>query len=199
MQPTPDNALDRTIFEAIPIPTFVVDEEVRILDLNGSASAFCGQDRGQVYRRRGGHVLHCLHSTDVPEGCGKGPSCGSCVIRNSVKSSLDGQIVSRRRMNLQISAKDLHIQVTACPLPEGQEGRALLMVEDITHLSTLKNLIPICLKCKDVREDEEYWKTLESYVHEHMGVDFSHGLCPKCVNEFYPELRRKKPQALPES
>ena len=49
------------------------------------------------------------------------------------------------------------------------------------------------MKCKSVREDEEYWQTLEGYVHEHMGVDFSHGICPKCVHDFYPELRKTEP------
>ena len=49
------------------------------------------------------------------------------------------------------------------------------------------------MKCKSVREDEEYWQTLEGYVHEHMGVDFSHGVCPDCVHDFYPELRKTEP------
>ena len=194
--PNPSTTLDRTIFEAIPIPVFVVDDDVRILDLNGAAVQFCGQERDAVYRHRGGHVLHCLRSLDVPEGCGRGPACKSCVIRNSVKHSLHGHTVSRRRMIMRVvqglGSKEMQILVTACPMPQGNEGRTLLMMEDITSLSTLKSLIPICMKCKSVREDEEYWQTLESYVHEHMGVDFSHGLCPKCVHDFYPELRKSE-------
>ena len=194
----PDNPLDRTIFDAIPIPVFVVDDDVQILDQNSAASRFCGQDLEKVYRRRSGHALHCLHSSDVPEGCGKGPACKSCVIRNSVNSSMRGHTVSRRRMQLNVAegldTRELQILVTACPMTEGRNGeRALLMMEDITSLTTLKKLIPICMQCKNVREDEEYWQTLEGYVHEHMGVDFSHGLCPKCVDQFYPELRQAKP------
>jgi PAS domain-containing protein len=192
----PSNSLDRTVFDAVPIPMFMVDDDVQILDLNHAAALFCGQDKSAVYRRRSGHVLHCLRSTDVPEGCGKGPACRSCVIRNSVATSVHGQTVSRRRMNLQVAQglenKELQILVTACPLPDGNKGRALLMMEDITSLSTLKSLIPICMKCKNVRQDDEYWQTLEGYVHEHMGVDFSHGLCPECVHDFYPELREKE-------
>ena len=192
----PGSPFDRMIFDAIPIPVFVVDDDVRILDLNGAAVQFCGQERDAIYRRRGGHVLHCLRSLDVPEGCGRGPACQSCVIRNSVKHSLLGQTVSRKRMILhvvhELGTREMQVLVTACPMPAGTDARAVLMMEDITSLSTLKSLIPICMKCKNVRQDEEYWETLEHYVHQHMGVDFSHGLCPNCADQFYPELRKQE-------
>jgi PAS domain-containing protein len=192
-----NRTLDRTIFDALPIPSFVVDDDVRVLDLNTAASQFCGQIGEAVLRRRSGHVLHCIHSSDVPEGCGRGPACKSCVIRNSVTASLHGKTVSRRRMSLHaaegLNDRELQILVTACPLEQSDGPRALLMLEDITSLATLKKLVPICMKCKSIRQDEEYWQTVESYFHDHMGVDFSHGLCPKCVNEFYPETRKKEP------
>jgi PAS domain-containing protein len=190
----PGGTFDRTIFDAIPIPVFVVDDDVRVLDLNGAAAQFCSQEREQIYRRRGGEILHCLRSLDVPEGCGRGPACKTCVIRNSVKRSLIGQTVSRKRMVMfvaqELGIREMQVLVTACPMPQGHEARAVLMMEDITSISTLKSLIPICMTCKSVRQDEEYWETLETYVHEHMGVDFSHGICPKCVDQFYPELRK---------
>jgi PAS domain-containing protein len=202
-----NNTLDRTIFDAIPIPVFVVDDDVRILDLNGSANQFCAELRqskefvaSQLLQRKSGEVLTCIYSATVPGGCGKGPACKACVIRNSVNTSLTGQTISRKRTKMRVGqgekTHELHILVTACPVPQPGAGRALLMLEDITPLATLKNLIPICMKCKSVREDEEYWQTLESYVHDHMGVDFSHGVCPNCANDFYPEYRRKE---LPEA
>jgi PAS domain-containing protein len=193
------HTLDRTIFDALPIPAFVVDDDVQILALNSSASQFCGQNQEAAYRRRSGHVLHCIHSNDVPEGCGRGPACKSCVIRNSVTASLKGQTVSRRRVSLHVADglhdRELQILVTACPLDRDDDdaaAQALLMMEDITSLATLKKLVPICMRCKSIREDEEYWQTVENYFHDHMGVDFSHGLCPQCVDEFYPEMRKKE-------
>jgi hypothetical protein len=63
-------------------------------------------------------------------------------------------------------------------------------MEDITDLSTLKNLIPICANCKKVRDDDQYWHNLELYFTRHTGVDFSHGICPSCADELYPELRK---------
>jgi hypothetical protein len=49
----------------------------------------------------------------------------------------------------------------------------------------------MCMKCRKIRNDEQYWQTVEQYFHEHIGVDFSHGICPKCVDEFFPEFRVK--------
>jgi hypothetical protein len=129
----------RMILNAIPVPSFVVNDDVEILDLNGAAANFCGQDRDAAYRRRGGEVLHCRHSTDVPEGCGRGPHCTYCVIRSSVRNCLE-QVVSRKVMNLQTvherAAKEIQILITASPLGGG-EKLALVLVEDLTELRKL--------------------------------------------------------------
>lgn len=187
----PNASYDRSIFDAIPIPVFVVDHDVQIHRLNGAAARFCGQDERTVYRRRGGDVLRCLHSTDSPEGCGHGPMCRNCVIRNSVTNCLQGQTVSRKRMNLQIkqdsALKDLALLVTASPLPNSGAPLAVVMVEDISEITTLRSIIPICMQCKKIRDDQQYWKNVDEYFHEHAGVDFTHGLCPDCLKEVYPQ------------
>ena len=59
---------NRAIFDTTPLQLFIVDEDVRILDCNATANKALGGDKSLIYRRRGGEVLHCLHSTDVPEG-----------------------------------------------------------------------------------------------------------------------------------
>jgi PAS domain-containing protein len=61
------NSLYRTILNAIPSPVFIVDDDVRIADLNGIASTMSGQEKETVLKRRGGEALHCLHSADVEE------------------------------------------------------------------------------------------------------------------------------------
>ncbi len=185
---------ERTIFDAIPIALFLVTTDLEILDLNVAAARLSESTRDSVYRRRGGDVLHCLHATDVPQGCGRGPACADCAIRDSVKRCLTGQTISRRRANLQVkqgtTTKDLQVLITACPIQNDSEKRGLLMIEDITDLTTLKNLIPICANCKKVRDDDQYWQHLELYFRRHAGVDFSHGICPSCADQLYPELRR---------
>jgi hypothetical protein len=127
----------QTVFGAIPVPAFVVSCDVEILDLNGAAARFCRQNRETAYGHRAGEVLRCLHSTDMSEGCGKGPHCKSCVIRNSVVKCLEGRAVSRKVTNLRLGhereAKDMKALITASPISAGDEKLALVMVEDITE------------------------------------------------------------------
>jgi hypothetical protein len=42
--------------------------------------------------------------------------------------------------------------------------------------------------CKRIRDDEGYWQRIESYIHEHSEADFSHGICPECLKNHYPDL-----------
>jgi hypothetical protein len=53
---------------------------------------------------------------------------------------------------------------------------------------TLSGFLPICANCKKIRDDDGYWHQVESYVRRHANVEFSHGLCPSCANDLYPEL-----------
>lgn len=196
MQIVPSSTLDRTIFNALPIPAFVVDEDVRILELNGAAAELCSQSREGVYGLRGGEVLHCLHAADVPEGCGRGPACKDCVIRSLVAKCLVGQTTSRKMMALQLApeleAKDLQVLITASPMPDGGEKLALVMVEDITEISALKSLLPTCMMCRKIRDDKQFWTGMEEYFQEHAGVKFSHGICPACAEKHYPEYYQKR-------
>jgi len=133
---TPVYTFDHTFLSAIPIPAFVVDDDVRIVDMNSAAARLCNRDPEAVYKCRGGEALHCLHSTDVSDGCGRAPFCQQCVIRNSVMSCLHGQAVSRARMSMtsvtESGRKTRELLVTASPLSTGADGLALLVIEDIT-------------------------------------------------------------------
>lgn len=188
MQPTPNNQLDRTTFNAIPIPAFVVNGDVQILDLNDAATQLCGQDLNMVFRIRAGEVLGCLRSMDVSGGCGRGEACHTCVIRTSVVSCLKWQAVRRHKVNLQLAhglvVKDFQVLITVSPLPNGVEELALLMVEDITEFFTLKSPLHICMKCKKIRDDQQNWTDVEKYLHEDAGVDISLGMCPTCVEKY---------------
>ncbi|MBF0549880.1 MAG: PAS domain-containing protein [Deltaproteobacteria bacterium] len=179
---TQSDSYYQAILNAIPHMIFVVDADVVIQDLNDAAAQVFGIDKTTIKRRRGGEVLHCLHAYDVPEGCGRAPFCRTCVIRNSVTSSLQGQTVTRRRTKVELLLdgvkKRLELLITASPMPGNKEPLGLLIIEDITEISTLHDIIPICAKCKKLRDDQEYWQTVESYFKEYIGVDFSHGLCP---------------------
>ena len=49
------------------------------------------------------------------------------------------------------------------------------------RLRTLTGLIPICMHCKNVRNDGGYWEQVETYVREHSHAEFTHAICPECM------------------
>jgi phosphoserine phosphatase RsbU/P len=58
----------------------------------------------------------------------------------------------------------------------------------LDRIKKLEGIIPICSICKQIRNDEGYWKCLEIYLQEHSEARFSHSLCPKCVAIHYPDI-----------
>ena len=57
----------------------------------------------------------------------------------------------------------------------------------LEEIKTLQGILPICMHCKDIRNDEGYWEQVEAYVNRHTGVDFSHSICPSCLKRHYPD------------
>jgi response regulator RpfG family c-di-GMP phosphodiesterase len=57
------------------------------------------------------------------------------------------------------------------------------ILEFTTQIRQLKELIPICMYCKRVRDDTNYWDQVETYIHTHTGSNFSHGICPECFDK----------------
>ena len=68
--------------------------------------------------------------------------------------------------------------------------------EALDNIKVLKGLLPICTSCKKIRDDQGYWQQVEIYIHDHSEADFTHGFCPGCIQELYPEhyelLRQRK-------
>jgi len=180
------------LLDAIPLVIFVVDNDVRIVDYNNAAAEMFSADVNRIFDMRGGEVLHCLHRLDVPGGCGKGPFCQTCVIRNSVALSAKGNSVIRTHTKLELcngsTGQILDVLITTSPMPSSKGNLSILIVEDVSEISKLRELIPICTKCKKIRDDQQYWHTLESFFKEHIGVNFTHGVCPTCMKELYPDF-----------
>jgi tetratricopeptide (TPR) repeat protein len=69
-----------------------------------------------------------------------------------------------------------------------EKNRALN--EAMENIKTLSGFIPICSHCKKIRDDEGFWEQVETYISRHSEALFSHGICPDCLEAFYPELGR---------
>lgn len=51
----------------------------------------------------------------------------------------------------------------------------------LANVRRLQGLLPICAYCKRIRDDRNYWNQVETYIGEHADVQFSHGICPNCL------------------
>ncbi len=55
------------------------------------------------------------------------------------------------------------------------------------HVKQLQGLLPICMHCKKIRDDDETWHRMESYIERHSEVMFTHSLCQECLAHHYPQ------------
>jgi hypothetical protein len=57
----------------------------------------------------------------------------------------------------------------------------------LSQVKTLSGLIPICAGCKTIRDDKGDWRRIEEYIEERTNAEFTHGLCPECVDKLLKE------------
>ena len=77
------------------------------------------------------------------------------------------------------------------------QGRNEELSAALGNVKQLSGLLPICAACKKIRDDSGYWNQLESYISRHSEADFSHGICPECADEMFPELAEARRQLPP--
>jgi PAS domain S-box-containing protein len=185
----------RTLFEQANDAIFVNTEDDVILDVNRRACELLGYTRKELLQMK----TFELQAPEVREPGG-----------NVIKHELE------RYGGQPFETVDLHRDGTRIPVEvstsyiAGKESRlALGIVRDIRErkraeeererliselqealakIKTLRGLIPICASCKKVRDDQGYWQQVEVYIRDHSEAEFSHGLCPDCARQLYPDF-----------
>jgi PAS domain-containing protein len=124
----------RAIFDAFPVPAFIVDDDVKIHDFNTAAEVLLGPEPAIALFRRGGEALHCIHSE--VNGCGKAEPCQSCVIRTSVQKAISTQATLREfhpaELRTTKGVANINLLVTTQLLPYTEEPRVLVILEEAT-------------------------------------------------------------------
>lgn len=96
-------------------------------------------------------------------------------------------------------------QLTHSPLPTGGCVRTFTDITDRKRISSelennvrrleqalaevreLQEILPVCMYCQKVRDDDNYWSQIELYLEKHTGTRFSHGICPDCLKARFPD------------
>ncbi len=112
----------------------------------------------------------------------EGNALGSlCVVDQKAHTLTAAQITAMRVLARRIIAQ-IELRQASADLAEA-----------LADTKTLRGLLPICSHCKSIRDDEGYWQKVEEYIRDHSEADFSHGICPACLRQHFPETYERFP------
>jgi PAS domain S-box-containing protein len=84
--------------------------------------------------------------------------------------------------------------ITESKLADEERKRLLRELQTaLVEVRELREILPICMYCKSIRDDENYWHTVEAYISNHTKAHLSHGICPKCYEKVKAELAAPRP------
>jgi hypothetical protein len=185
------------ILDAMPSLVFLMDREARILFANRAARRACDPAQSTALRRLGGEALHCMHA-QRDRGCGTTDFCADCIIRKAVGSAMEGGSVFREVSPMVLDEegepRDAWFLVTASQFEHEGKPLALVVLEDLTELYELRQIVPLCMGCRKVRDDAQFWRQVDEYLSKHAGLRFSPGLCPECLAQSLAAVADRFPE-----
>ncbi len=128
----------RTIYQNAPFIMVLVDINRRIRKANAQAAAFADSNPDAMLGLRGGEALRCLHHLDDPRGCGFGPFCDQCKIRNAVLDTFETkenhfQLETTLPIQKQGQQQEIILLVSTGLLHHKAEPLVLVTLQDITQ------------------------------------------------------------------
>jgi len=191
-------ALAEQILDAFPSAVFLMDDRLRVLGYNQAAEALVGTVQDLLLEQFCGNILRCLNEHESAEPCGMTSYCSQCEIRAAVDTCWELGRTFRRRHEFKRRLPDgtretLHLRITASNLHAEGRKLAVLVLEDVSEITRLQRLLPICASCKKIRDDEDAWHDVAHYVTEHTDIQFTHGLCKECAEAALAAMDRETP------
>jgi hypothetical protein len=175
------------MLDALPSLVLVADWQARILDANRAACEWLGFTPGPDVAP--GDVLKCSFAT-APGVCGTTDACVTCLVRGSLKAIHPGGEPSHRLAHAVLlrdgRSGDYWFRVTATPIAlEGRE-LVLLVLEDLTQVVELREILPLCPGCQSPRDPDEVLHEAQRYLKRHPGVLSNRELCARCLRDRTP-------------
>jgi PAS domain S-box-containing protein len=101
-------------------------------------------------------------------------------------------LVRERTVELAKVNDQLQKDIARRRLAEEERESLILELQDaMGKIKTLRGLLPACAWCRKVRDDDGYWKKVETYIEEHSDASFTHGICPECLKKNDPETYKE--------
>ena len=201
-----------SVLKAVPDPVFVIDRQGRYLKVMGGAERRFYDDASYLSGKTlydvlpveaADHYLSIIHralatetiqvveynlsSEDIQTSPKDGPSGEQWFQGRVAPFHIDGESPDCVLWTV--------INITEKKQAELERDRAMAGLEKaLAEINTLKGILPICSACKQIRDESGGWHQLEDYISDHSDADFSHGICPDCMRELYPECCYDGPQ-----
>ena len=183
----------RSLFtNAIDAISIFDPDSKRIVDVNDAFLSFYGYTREEALQL----------STDDISG---EPEKTQKAIRQALET---GPVYIHGRRHLKKNGAEIYVDLSAGAFTWKGRGLMFSIIRDVTeryeneqererligelqealeNIKTLSGLLPICARCKKIRDDRGYWNQIETYIINNTDADFSHGLCPDCLEKMYGE------------
>lgn len=189
------------------VPIVLIDEQQRISDCNygflkqfslsnkpvGAAVADflipCGEGAGfrnfTCNPKTGVHGVLMAHCLPYENGqllwCERPLNTNNQVVEQV--ALLNNEFIAIQR---ELDKKNHHLNRIQLELEE----KVVQLESALSQVKQLEGVIPICMYCKNIRDDKELWHKLEQYISDHTDALFSHGICPVCFEEHFGEISR---------
>jgi hypothetical protein len=157
----------------VPLADFLISGSEGITFVPGNQEFTCNPKTGvhgvlMVYRLlcNGGLLLWCERLL----------STNNQVVEQM--SRLNNEFICLQR---ELDKKNHHLKRIQHELEE----KVFQLEGALSQVKRLEGIIPICMYCKSIRDDEESWQQVELYISEHSDAEFSHGICPTCMEKHF--------------
>ena len=85
----------------------------------------------------------------------------------------------------------IKVGIRIAELQKAVADRVVELELALSRVKQLQGLLPICSYCKKVRDDQNYWQQVDSYISKHSEIAFSHGICPDCYERLVePQMQK---------
>lgn len=116
-------------------------------------------------------------------------SCWFEHLRQSYRQGMEDQ-----NRTLEAEHFNLRAMIMQLQLAEQEKADTIHQLQlALAEVDTLRGLLPMCANCRKIRNDNGFWKHLENYLEDHASIRFTHGLCPECIENLYPDLDLSPP------
>jgi hypothetical protein len=116
------------------------------------------------------------------------PVVSAIKLRNGFSYEVSGSRIldnQGRTMGTLIVLRDVS---ETTRLLEEKDALIARLTQAVDEIKALQGILPICMRCKKVRNDGGYWQRVDEYISSRSSVQFSHGYCPECAAEVMREL-----------